>query len=311
MTAKTIPFTTTKSDVLSSLGGIIKELDEAMEIPTSVQTSEAISIDEKRKKDPIGGLINRLLPSKIVLRMLALQLANKNSQWIDYKEFCEFVVTKSIQLRLQIERQERKLDVTRGESLKVGLPLKDTKSQQRFINFYIGKVKSDGSFDGILGDLELGVIKKHYHDGIYSTIIGITKDGLGLAKLHSPVLDDVLRNGKRLSTPLSNEETLFLLQQIKRVRPGEFEFLNLVFKLIENGSDNPTALNRNIQDYFISNNFSTASLKSILVGCIGRLVEMKIIKIRKNGVYTNYQPNINANLLAKVTSLPNMDAREL
>jgi hypothetical protein len=304
---KPIPIAAKESDVFQSLGGTIKELDEVMEVSSNVLTSDPIPIDEERKQIPIWGLINRFLPLKIVLRMLALQLESKNAQWINYKEFCEFVVAKSIQIRLQLERQERKLDVTRGESLKVGLPLKDNKSQQRFINFYIGKLKSDGSLDGILGDLELGVIRKQYQDGIYIPIIGITKSGLDFAKLYSPVLDDALRNGKKISIPLSNEEILLLLQQIKNVRPGEFKFLNHVFRLIENGSDNPKTLNRDIQGYFNDNKFSTVYLNTLLVGSIGRLVEMKIIKIRKNGLYTNYQPNINANLLDKVTSLARME----
>lgn len=256
------------------------------------RTVDPIPLSKERRGKPIWGLINRFAPGKLVLRMLANGLESSTTEWINYKEFAAGVVERAISMRNQIEKHYKNSQIVRGEGLQIGFPQKDENSRQRFIDIYIGRLRSDSRIDGFLGDLELGVIRKA-SDG--SLQIGITEAGLKLANLKSPLLDEFFT----VEHPIAffKNEIHFLMNHVKKTRPGEYQFLDYLFTSVKNGMDTPQEIGNQVADYVKKNKWtnsrgesiSEAELNTMKVGGMARLVEMRLIRIEKDGIHTKYQ----------------------
>ena len=249
---------------------------------------EAILLDSERKSLPIWGLINRFAPAKLVLRILTNCLIESNSQWLPLKEFSETVVQRALVIRSQIQKFERKLSITRGQSMEIGFPTKDPKSQQKFADFYVGKLKGDNIVDGLLGDLELAAIKRSSTANMSNLMIGITNAGIRWANLHSPLVDDLILNHDPITNSLSNDEIHFLLNHLKQIRKGDYYFLDFLYKSIKAGSNTPQLISSEVSTYFKRIGFKTGLMNTYQTGAIARLIEMRAIGIEKHGIYTNY-----------------------
>jgi hypothetical protein len=248
-----------------------------------------IHISTARSSEPIFGLINRIAPAKIVLRILSNALIRQDSDWINLSEFNQLVTEEAYRIRLAIEKYEKKYTVTRGESLKMGLPVKDLKSQQRFVDVYVGRLRGGDRVEGILGDLEFVNIKKMDTDSIPSSKIGITEYGLQFAAMESPIIDKLLENQEEISSPFTEEETLFLLQHIRRIKPGEYEFLSFLYRSMKGGATDPKKISLLVTKYMEKTEYTPAMIASLQSGAMARLVEMRLIRIVKDGIYTSYK----------------------
>jgi len=251
-------------------------------------TVPAISLDSKRRSTPIWGLINRYEPSKVVLRLLVNTLVQSKTQWTEFKQFTDDAVSIGSQIRNQIEKFERRSDVIRGQSLKIGFPKKDPKSQQRFVDLFIGKLRNESYLSGLLGDLQLAVIKKSQQGSQNNTVIGITEAGLEWANMDSPFIDEFISGPKAIQSPLSNEEIDFLLSRIREIKPGDYEFLSYVFKLVKEGVNTPDKLSEHVALYLESLKLNSAMFSTFQTGGVARLVEMRIIQLDKSGTHTRY-----------------------
>lgn len=256
------------------------------------RTIRPIPLSKERRGKPMWGLINRFAPGKLVLRMLASGLESSTTEWIDYKEFAADVVERAISMRNQIEKHYKNSQIVRGEGLQIGFPQKDENSRQRFADIYVGRLISDGRVDGFLGSLELGVIRKA-SDG--SLQIGITEAGLKFANMKSPLLDEFFT----VEHPIAffKNEIHFLMNHVKKVRPGEYQFLDYLFTSVKNGMNTPQEIGNQVTDYVKKNKWanshgghiSEAELNTMKVGGMARLVEMRLIRIEKDGIHTKYQ----------------------
>ena len=269
-------------------------------IQQNLLTTPAISIDDKRRSTPIWGLINRFVPSKVVLRILVNALVQFKTQWIDFKQFSDDAVSIASQIRNHTEKFERRSDVVRGQSLKIGFPKKDPKSQQRFVDLFIGKLRNENYLSGLLGDLELAVIKKSQQGNQNNTLIGITEGGLKWANMDSPFVDDFILSLKPIQSPLSYEETGFLLSRIKETKPGDYEFLKYIYRLVREGENTPDKLSDHISLYFDSLKLNPAMFSTFQTGGIARLVEMRIIQLDKSGIHTRYKLKSSASTLEEL-----------
>ena len=263
-------------------------------------TVPSISVDQKRRTEPMWGLINRLVPAKVVLRMLVNALAQSKTQWLDFRQFSDEVVTISYQIRNQTEKFERRSDVVRGQSLKIGFPMKDRKSQQRFVDLFIGKLRGENQLGGLLGDLELIALRRSQQGSMNNTIIGITESGLQWANMDSPFIDDFISSQKPIQRPLSYEETHFLLSRIKETKPGDYEFLKYIYKLVREGVNTPDKLTDHTAMYLESLKLNPALFNTFQTGGIARLVEMRIIQLDKNGIHTRYAVTSTASSLEEL-----------
>ena len=253
----------------------------------SISVLPPLNITEETANFPIWGQLNRLAPAKMVLRMLANQLL-LGADRIDLKRFSADVAETSTSIRMMIEKKDKKKRI-RGTELYIALPKKDPNSQQRFINFYVGKLPSGKWTDGILTGLGLARIEQ-LDDG--STVIGLTENGRTFGCLSSPLIDDLLLQGKPIEDPFSSSEVEFLLSQLENKRPGEMHFMKEVLKLIKEGAVTPTSLRLKVAVFFKEeypkSQISEKFVNTMLVGLMGRLVEMRLVEIEKSAQKSKY-----------------------
>ena len=252
------------------------------------QTVMTQSIDDSIKHASIWGQINRLAPAKFVLRALLNSLSSIGEKNVDLKLFSAEVAEQATAFRRFAKRKDKKRRV-RGEEIYVGFPKKSPASQQRFLNYYVGKKALRKWTDSVLTGLCLANIEE-MEDG--ATVIGITEEGLKLALLHSPLVDDFFLDEKQIDNPLSDDEVHFLIEHIKVTRPGEHEFLLFVLDSIKRGANNPTELQGRVFDFLrgkdLKITLSEKVANTMQVGAIGRLVEMRLLKIEKEAQRSRY-----------------------
>jgi hypothetical protein len=255
---------------------------------TQIHTLEPLSLDESIKNAPIWGQINRLAPAKFVLRILLNSLSTSGDRSVYLRLFSAEVAEQATTFR-RFAKKRDKIKRIRGEEIYVGFPKKEPSSQQRFLNYYVGKSPLRKWTDSILTGLSLVSIKE-MDDG--STVIGLTDAGLEFACLHSPLVDDFFLDRKQIGAPLSNDEVSFLIDHIKSVRAGEYEFLTYTLNSIRKGANTPMKLQGRIFDFLKNKNLqiklSEKVANTMQVGAIGRLVEMRLLKIEKQAQKSKY-----------------------
>jgi hypothetical protein len=245
-------------------------------------------IPEEIRSFPIWGQINRLAPAKMVLRILANQILSLGKDRVDLKRFSADMAETATSTRIYIEKKDKKNRI-RGEELYIALAKKDPGSQQRFINFYIGKLPSGKWTDGILTGLGFARIEQT-DDG--SVVIGLTEAGRKLACLPSPLIDEFLLQEKQIEAPFSSNEVGFLLDHLKVNRPGEFEYIVSVLRFIREGTVTPTSLRTKVGQFLRDRHptikISEKFVNTMLVGAMGRLVEMRLVGIEKDAQKSRY-----------------------
>jgi predicted transcriptional regulator/Arc/MetJ-type ribon-helix-helix transcriptional regulator len=252
------------------------------------KTVMAQPMDKTISEAPLWGQVNRLAPTKFVLRMLANILASSTEDTIDLKRFSAEIAEKATEFRLFAKKKD-KMDRVRGEFLYIAFPKKDPFSQQRFLNYYVGKGPLKKWTDSVLTGLSFAKIEEA-QDG--STIIGLTELGLKFAQLSSPSIDEFFLKGKQIEAPLSKDEAHFLTDNIRLVRPGEFEFQMATLISIRKGADTPTKLKDRLSEFLkgkeLQMQLSEKVVNTMQVGVIGRLVEMGLIRIKKEAQKSKY-----------------------
>jgi len=256
---------------------------------TQTETLGTPPLNESIRSAPIWGQINRLVPTKLVLRVLCNSLDASDDRSVDLRRFSAEVAEQATILRRFAKRRDKTRRI-RGEEIYVGFPKKDPSSQQRFLNYYVGKGPLRKWTGSILTGLSLASIEE-MEDGF--TVIGLTEAGLRFALLHSPLLDDFFLDRKQIDAPLSGDEVSFLIEQIKSVRPGEYELLTFTLDSIKKGANTPTKLRDSIFAFLkekeLRMNLSEKVANGMQVGEIGRLVEMRLLKIEKEAQRSNYR----------------------
>lgn len=254
----------------------------------SLPTLQSKPTSKEARESPIWGQINRLVPIKFVLRLLANQIVPSGNDRIDLKRFSADVAEIATLARMHIEKKDKAKRI-RGEELYVSFSQKEPGSQQRFVNFYVGKLPSGKWTDGILTGLGLATIEQTEEGAV---VIGLTEEGKHLALLRSPLVDDFLIEGKQIENPFSDEEVKFLLKHLESLRPGEYEYLNSVLRFVKDGANTPTLLQGKISEYLkdrlVGVGVSAKVANTMQVGAIGRLVEMRLLRIEKDAQRSKY-----------------------
>ena len=260
-------------------------------------------LSQETKSFPLWGQINRYAPAKIVLRILANQVLS-GVDHVDIKRFSADVTETATTLRNHIEKKDTKKRI-RGTEFYIALPKKDPGSQQRFMNYYIGKIPSGKWTDGILTGLGLVRIEQA-EDG--PVTISMTEAGRVFGCLPSPIIDEFLIQGKQIEHPLSPVEVEFLLNHLKTYRPGEFEFTMATLRFVEDAANTPASLRQKVGVYlrekYPMSMISEKFVNTMLVGLIGRLVEMHLVEIEKNAQKSKYSiTNAGNDLLNKEATI--------
>jgi len=245
-------------------------------------------LKESVRNMPIWGQVNRLAPAKFVLRILLNSLTGSDERSIDLKRFSAETAEKATEFRL-FSKKKDKTSRVRGTELYVAFPKREPSSQQRFLNYYVGKAPLQKWTDSVLTGLSFANIEETDEGAV---VIGLTESGLKLALLHSPLIDDFFLDGKQITSPFSNEETSFLIEHIRSTRPGEYDFLSFTLTFIKKGADTPTKLKDRISEFLKSRDlgfkFSEKVANTMQVGATGRLIELGLLKIEKQAQKSKY-----------------------
>jgi hypothetical protein len=255
------------------------------------QELQALSVSplkEDVRNMPIWGQVNRLAPAKFVLRVLLNSLNGSDESSTDLKRFSAEAAEEATEFRLFSKKRDKTHRV-RGTELYVAFPKKDPSSQQRFLNYYVGKAPLQKWFGSILTGLSFAIIEETDEGAV---VIGPTESGLRFALLHSPLIDDFFIDGKQITSAFSNEETSFLIEHIRSTRPGEYDFLVFTLTSIKKGADTPTKLKDRINEFLKSKDlgfkFSEKVAITMQMGGTGRLNELGLLKIEKQGQKSKY-----------------------
>ena len=240
------------------------------------------------KNLPIWGQVNRLAPLKFVLRLLLNNLAGSDDKSFDLKRFSAEAAEAAAEFRLFLKKKD-KMKRIRGTELYVAFPKRNPSSQQRFLNYYVGKTSPQKWTDSVLTGLSLASIEETDEGAM---AIGLTETGLKFAILHSPLIDDFFLDGRQITSSFSTEETSFLFDLIRATRPGEHDFLEFAWTSIKKGADTPTKLKGAISDFLknkdLGFNFSEKVAVTMQIGATGRLIELGLLKIEKQAQKSKY-----------------------
>lgn len=226
----------------------------------------------------LWGQVNRILPLKFCLRVLAQNLptdANVIEYWGLSKQLC----LEAREIGTALGRKDRELAKSRGEGLAAAFPTGEDadKANERFRNLFLGALRSDGKPSGALPQLKfISLVKDGDAIGV-----GLTRSGLQFAELESPVLD----RGD-FSSALSDEEAAYYLGHILGAVPGEVQAFKIILSAISTGKTRREDLNAAIANLY--KDWSEPLVNTQRTGAMSRMFELGLISKVKTGVAVNY-----------------------
>ena len=136
-----------------------------------------------------------------------------------------------------------------------------------------------------------------YELGLIDVVLGeivLTEDGNNFADIYSPMLDGYLRDQETPKYQFSDEELTFLYAHIKQKITSEPILFNFILSQIERGVNTPNTLNNNTKPFLEKNfskkeEYSTKAANSLRAGVTSRMVELKLVKIKKLGANSFYE----------------------
>lgn len=226
----------------------------------------------------LWGQVNRILPLKFALRMLARhQPPDCNA--IEYSEFIRSLVQEARQFGELLERQDKRLNKERGEGLAAAFPTGEDpqKAADRFGNLFVGSPRADGKQSGALPLLKFVRLLQEGD----SISIGLTRAGVGLAELQNPAMDV-----GDYSQPLNTKEVEYYLGHILREVPGEVQAIKLILSAILSGKIRREAINEAISNVYPR--WTPAMVNTQRTGAMSRMYELGLFSKEKIGVTVRY-----------------------
>ena len=242
----------------------------------------------------LSGQYNRLFPVKIVLRVLANRISNRQ-EWkllVSDEEDIEYDVLHIDELReecLKVARYakerfkflDRRSNSNMGERLSVGLPDKTgdskkiKKQAERFVSQFVGSVRNKGQ--GL--PFELGLLSID-HEGL----VQFTENGVRFMLMENPLFDS--QSAWRDGVAFSSEEVVFLIQMMKRNVPEEFDLMTKILKWIDGGKDTPKPLEEVLIEEF---NVSKTEGSLMRSGVLARMIELTLVNREQKGRNVTYE----------------------
>ena len=264
-------------------------------------------LNEATREVPLWGQVNRFAPAKTVLRILGNELDEVCQSRIELKKFSSLIANSGPLIRARLEEAEKRGKLRRGQQLSAGFPKQEPNSQKRFITQYVGRLRAiDNRVEGIQGDLAFVDIEEET-DG--SVMIGITDQGLRFARIESPMIDKAILQNQAVTNPFCDEEVTFLVDHLREIRPGEFDFLSFVMQAIASGSDTPALVKDDVQRFLkqkheagvkIANEVTDSVVRTMTAGATSKLTELGCITITRVGRKSTYSASGRSNLLRRV-----------
>lgn len=219
------------------------------------------------------GLINRIFPVKLALRVLAYSLiTRKGNVHINvFRDDAANFARGFGQHYKRIFLNKEKPDFL------IGLPLGDEKekSLNRFRNHFVIAQRDNGSLDGALAKLKFVNVNEE-------GLLNLTQAGLNFVLRTNPILDNFESPLEKLSEEsLSDFERTFYLEHVKGQVKGEYDATLWVIKTIDRGFYKRELLGQQMKTQYPQ--WSPAVVTTQQMGLISRCVELGLIKKEKQG----------------------------
>lgn len=217
---------------------------------------------------PLWGGINRILPVKVILRLLANELEETGGEFLPLDKFQTSSSKLARELGLLLKRLDVEKGRSRGDKLSPGFPTGEQadKSMSRFRFQFVGYVARDDKLTGAAPALRFVNI-----DGRDSSLIGITPAGLEFAQIENPVIDLDIGSDR----PLSEEEVSFYMEHIAEFLPSEHRAVVSVTRWIAEGADRPESLSNRV--HTLNPSWSPAHANTMRAGLISRMYELGFV----------------------------------
>ncbi len=251
-----------------------REMDTRKYLSASATVSARLSVEESGW---LWGIINRVLPIKFVARQL-LQLTG--SEPIPLELARKQIAAQATETAAWIATQMSTAR-DRHDTLITGFPVREPlyPAEQRFINYFLGRIESMGHARGALFELGLAGIVT----GSGKPAIALTEIGYGFASLANPVLDS-----SSIEASISEEEINFYVSQIVPVIPRELDCFTLILLALKHQTLGVEELDTRVLDH-LPNRFSRAAVQSQKAGALGRLRDLALIERKKLGVSASFE----------------------
>lgn len=247
----------------------------------------------KARKQTIWGLYNRLFPVKVATRVLANLAVQSGIEFVDFGRVQEEAATQAKLIGRRLARYDEQSGLGHGEKLSSGLPLgRSEKAAIRYMDMFVGYLKSDGRAEGLPTDLGMMIIRKPQAG---SAVVALTEAGRDFAVLANPVLDGELTKG--IVSALSEEESDFLLSYIRNWMPSEYSSYQVVLKAIMAGKNDPEKLDAVVKST-LSNLVRDASITH-RTGIVSRLTELGLVTRKRSGLRVSYAPTMRGEKVAQ------------
>jgi len=244
-------------------------------------------------EDPLSGYINRLLPVKFVLRILAILTLNseaydKENGWqIESELESEIALSHlrevSSKTATYASKWLKSIDdasgSSRGSEVATGFPT-DEKSRERFVTQFVGSSRKK-ELSGAIFDMGFANISSFM--GFALDEVRFTPQGWDFAMLPNPLLDGMegWKTGKRFS----DNEISFLLNHFKSNVKSEWNFKIEIMELIGSGMNRPQSLEEAIIE---SHGWEKAQASVRKNGVLSRMQELELIDRTKEGREVTY-----------------------
>jgi len=256
---------------------------QAIVAPTNV-TPKILSPPEDSAL--MGGLLwgqfYRFLPLKPALRILAFQSQESLPTFATFKEVASGVAQT---LGTILLKEDKRLGRKAGEKYATSFPEATEKSQKRYANQFLGYVRTnDSKLDGMLPNLKL--INIINDSGVLK--VGLTQQGIEFARLSNPVLDQEMK-----SSPLSEEEAMFLIKHIVKNLQDEALHMKVMLRQLNEGVSSRSQLNAKMALFYSKyeekdEKWSEACINTMRAGLLSRIVELGLVKKTKAGLEVKY-----------------------
>lgn len=249
-------------------------------LPTPGKDELEIYNDNLEKEEWVWGQINRLLPIKIALRILANEQIKKSSL-ISLDEFRNDASEYARVFGLNLLKKDEEMGRKRDTKMSTGFPIGDNeeKSMSRFSAQFIGYVRRDFRLSGGLPSLRFANIKQDNNE----FKIGITKEGFKFAELKNPNIDGDFSN-----SIFTDDERKFYLDHIRDNVQGEYESFSQILKIIDSGIKGRESINEALKNLAESYNWNENKTNTQRAGAMSRMYELDLIRKVKKGISVEY-----------------------
>lgn len=220
----------------------------------------------------LWGQINRILPIAVGVRVLA-HLSADRAHGVPVKEWHETATGVAVAIRSHLRQLDEAAGRRHGSLWSTAFPDDTSASVHRYVNQFLGFPKV-GLSDG--GAAFLGFVAFDRGD----TVARLTTAGAEWAAFTNPLFDD----GGSPTRTFSVEETVFVINHLRRYRPAELELLRQVAALVEKGRSR-TQLDEALAAEHPQWKKYIATMRA---GALGRLSDLGLLERTRRGLTVDY-----------------------